>query len=187
MSFLLLVCTAFILFNGIIQNGFAIEYAEHPKSALIPMFAMILSSMVSWFLLTFLLKPIGIGVFGVFFIFPISVICSLFVAKISTLFQRQRIEEIYPNCYSGFNGLAFFSAFQTVVFAQTPVQVALFALGGAIGFLFTLFILYGIKRRSEIEAVPKFFKGQPLLLISTGLVSLLYSELLPIIIHIFTR
>ncbi|AEJ19427.1 hypothetical protein Spica_1281 [Gracilinema caldarium DSM 7334] len=187
MSFLLTLSTAFFLFNAIIQNGFGIEYARNPRNALIPIMAMILSSIVSWSIHTFLLKPIGFGVFGVFLIFPISVVCSLFVAKISILFKRGSREDLDPTCFSGFNGLAFFSAFQIVIFAQSFLQALIIALGGTLGFLCIIILLNGIQKRSEVEAVPQFFKGQPLLLISTGLVSLVFSELLPIVIRIFTN
>uniref|UniRef100_A0A7C3E0M3 Electron transport complex protein RnfA n=1 Tax=Gracilinema caldarium TaxID=215591 RepID=A0A7C3E0M3_9SPIR len=187
MQFLLYICSSFVLFNGLIQGGFGLEYAEHPKNAIIPIFAMIFSSLVSWPIVHYVLAMFGFGVFGVFLVFPISVVSCVFIVKVSALFRGNPHEELEPRLFSGFNGIAFFSAFQTVLFAQTALQALLFALGGAVGFVCIIMIVSGIQKRSDIEAVPQFFMGQPLLLVSTGLVSLIFTELLPMVIHLFTR
>ncbi len=188
MQLLMYFFTAFILFNGVVQNGFGIQYVKAPQKVLVPILSMLLSSVTGWIIVKYLLNPLGFGVFGVFILFPLSVVCSILVAKIALLFCKDKnLNQFEPALNSGFYGIAFYGAFQTVMFAQTAIQAILFALGSTAGFVSVIAILRGIQKRSEVEAVPKFFKGQPLLLISTGLISLIFTELLPMVIHIFAR
>jgi len=187
MQILLYIFTAFILFNAIIQGGFGLEYAESPKKAIIPAVSMVFSGLVSWFVINYIFDPLGFEVFGIFLVLPISVLCSVFIVKLSILLQGKSQAQDDSSVYSAFNGIAFFGALQTVIFAQTALQALLFLLGGSMGFLCIIVMLHGMNKRSDIEAVPKFFKGQPLLLISAGLVSLIFTELLPMIIHIFIK
>lgn len=187
MQVLLYIFTAFILFNGFIQHGFGLVYSDNPKRAIIPIISMILSSLISWFIITHVLVFLGFGVFGVYFVFPISAICSLFVAYMAVLFRKHPSKELQHSPGTDCNGIAFFGAYQTVLLAQTAVQALFFAIGGALGFLVVISLLSGIQKRSDIEAVPRFFKGQPLLLISSGLLVLIFTELLPLVIHIIAK
>lgn len=187
MPYILIFLSAFLLFNGITQNGFGLRFTNMPKKAVKPLLSMIFSALISWLITHYIINPLGYGVFGVFFIFPISVLCSLCIEIIGNKLYQIPSKQLDSSVYSAYDGIAFYSAFQTVLFAHTALQAVLFTLGGALGFILILFILKGIKKRSEIEAIPKFFKGHPLLLVSTGLLSLIFTEITPFVIHIFSR
>ncbi|WP_304224882.1 hypothetical protein [Gracilinema caldarium] len=187
MQILLSIFAAFFMFNGIIQNGFGIMYAEDPKKALAPLISLFLSGVMGWLIYTYVFNPIGFGEYGIFFLFPVTVLCCVVVDRLSAVIQHTKDNVLDKSVFSGYEGIAFYGAFQTLMFAQSLSQAFLFALGGALGFMFVLMILNGIQKRSEIEGVPMFFKGQPLLLISTGLLSMLFSALVPLVIHLFSR
>lgn len=187
MPYILIFLSAFLLFNGITQNGFGLRFTQTPKKAIKILLSMIFSALISWFIAYYITSPLGFGVFGVFFIFPISVICSLCIEIIGNKLYKISSLQFDSSVYSAYDGIAFYSSFQTVLFAHTALQAVLFTLGGTLGFILILIILRGIRTRSEIEAIPKFFKGQPLLLVSTGLLSMIFTAITPFVIHIFSR
>ncbi|MDR1247765.1 MAG: hypothetical protein LBK63_00535 [Treponema sp.] len=85
---------------------------------------------------------------------------------------------------SSCNGLALASLFQTLRLALNPAEALALTLGFSLGVLLAAMILREISRRASLEAVPESFRGDPLALISMGLLSLVFSSLSVIFLRI---
>ena len=60
--------------------------------------------------------------------------------------------------------------------AGSLIEAVVLSLGFALGMVLALAIVGEIRRRSEMEAVPRFLRGGPLALIAMGLLSLVFSS-----------
>jgi electron transport complex protein RnfA len=58
--------------------------------------------------------------------------------------------------------------------AYTFVQSLVYAAGAALGFLISLLLLAGIRKRTRTSPVPAFLKGTPLLFIASALLSIAF-------------
>ena len=85
---------------------------------------------------------------------------------------------------SSCNGLALASLFMTLRLALKVAEALALTLGFSLGALLSAIILREIKRRSSLEAVPESLRGAPLILISMGLLSLIFSSVSAIFLRV---
>jgi hypothetical protein len=85
---------------------------------------------------------------------------------------------------SSCNGLALASLFMTLRLALNAAEALALTLGFSLGALLAAIILREIKRRSSLEAVPEPLRGAPLILISMGLLSLVFSSVSAIFLRV---
>jgi electron transport complex protein RnfA len=74
------------------------------------------------------------------------------------------------------DGLAAAALFITLNTASGFIEAAALSFGFALGILLAHIILGEIRRRSMMERVPRFLRGSPLILVSTGLLSMIFSS-----------
>jgi electron transport complex protein RnfA len=77
---------------------------------------------------------------------------------------------------SGYNGLVLGSLMLTLRLALSPAEALVLSLGFTLGALFAVLILNEIRRRAFPETLPPALRGTPLILISMGLLSLIFSS-----------
>jgi electron transport complex protein RnfA len=118
-----------------------------------------------------------LGFLNYLLIFPLSaLVCmGLEACAVRLFFKKEQFSPLF-GAASAYNGLAVSALFLTMHLAASPAEAAVLSLSFAGGALLAAVILGEIKRRASIEKVPRFFRGTPLLLISAGLLSLIFSS-----------
>jgi electron transport complex protein RnfA len=147
-----------------VQDGRPLPFAQ--TGLLVP------AVLVLWVFFSYL--P-ALGFFAYLLLFPLS---ALVYAGLEQLFFRlaakRKPPRPQPCCFC--DGLTAAALFLTLHLASGFIEAAVLALGFALGLLLSLLILAEIRRRSRMEAVPRFLRGSPLALISMGLLSLIFSS-----------
>ena len=84
-------------------------------------------------------------------------------------------KEAAKNSHINFcNGITAVILFVCLNLANNIFEAAVFAFGFVFGIILSVMIIREIRRRSALEAVPVFLRGNPLLLISMGLISMVF-------------
>ena len=78
------------------------------------------------------------------------------------------------SAFSAYEGLVLASLFLTANLALTFFDALILSFFFAFGCLMALFILREIGRRSALEEIPIYLRGIPLMLISMGLLSMIF-------------
>jgi electron transport complex protein RnfA len=119
--------------------------------------------------------PFSMGLFKYVLCFPAaSLVHSGLQTLVSTLILKGKFRQEGDSLFE--NALVAASLFCTMILSGTFAEAAVLSFGFAAGILLAMLILQEIQRRSEMEAVPKFLRGSPLVLISMGLLSLCFSS-----------
>jgi electron transport complex protein RnfA len=129
-----------------------------------------------WFFFTYIAAPLSLGFLNYLLIFPLSaLVCMGLEACAVRLFFKKEKPPLLFGAASAYNGLVVSALFLTIQLAASPLEAAVLSLSFAGGALLAAFILCEIKRRASVEKVPPFLRGTPLVLISAGLLSLIFS------------
>jgi electron transport complex protein RnfA len=149
-----------------------------------------LSVLILWLFFTFILAPLQLGFFWYILLFPLSaLVCTLVEWLLAQLVRFLAAKVIYQDPppkgekrsrrlfrgISAYDGLVPLSLLLTLNVGFTILEAAVLSFGFALGILLTSLILKEINRRAGMEAVPRFLRGDPLTLISMGLLSLIFS------------
>ncbi|GHV63489.1 hypothetical protein AGMMS49587_13690 [Spirochaetia bacterium] len=161
-----------------------------------------LSVLILWLFFTYILAPLQSGFFMFFLLFPLSALaCSASEWFLIWLTRRHAApepagsvpadgaeairrgsppieEKRTPRLFQGisaYNGLVPLALLLTLSVGVTFTEAAVLSLGFALGILLTALILREIRRRSGLEAVPALLRGDPVTLISMGLLSLIFT------------
>jgi electron transport complex protein RnfA len=161
--------------NLLLRCGLGMRRAAQDGGKPLPfaqMGLLVLAVLVLWVFFSHL--P-ALGFFTYPLLFPLS---SLVYAGLEGLFFRLALKRAFPRpqTYLFCDGLTAAALFLTLHLASGFAEAAVLALGFALGLLLSLLILAEIRRRSRMEAVPRFLRGSPLTLISMGLLSLIFSS-----------
>ena len=132
-----------------------------------------ISVMLLWLFFTYILTPLSMGLFGYILIFPAaSLVYSSLEYLLYTLILKRSGEHAEAGIFD--DGLAGAALFMALTLSNNIMEAAALSFGFAVSILFSLFILGEIRRRSEIEVVPQFLRGSPLIIISMGLLSMIF-------------
>jgi electron transport complex protein RnfA len=116
-----------------------------------------------------------LGFFAYLLLFPLSALVYAGLERF--LFQVILKREDAGTPAPGFScGVCAAALFLTLHLASGFIEALVLSLGFALGLLLARLILAEIRRRSGMEAVPRFLRGSPLTLISMGLLSLIFSS-----------
>ncbi|MCL1814789.1 MAG: hypothetical protein FWG27_03065 [Treponema sp.] len=86
---------------------------------------------------------------------------------------------------SSYNGLAAAALFLTLRFALSFIDAALLSFAFSAGGLLAFLVIKEIQKRSFLETIPRSLQGTPILLISMGLLSLVFSAASVLLLKIF--
>jgi electron transport complex protein RnfA len=167
--------------NLILQFGLGIRNlgSEQPVFSPFTLFQwliLFLSVYILWLFFFYALSPLGLGILEPFLLFPLSsLVCVCLEMVFSHAFPRKKPELKLFNPLSSYNGLALCSLMLTLRLALSPVEALVLSMGFALGALFAVLILNEIRKRSFLEILPASLRGTPLIFISMGLLSLIFS------------
>ena len=134
---------------------------------------------ILWMLISVIRSLFTLGFLEYILLFPVSFLSFClyeYLLKRMRFFPDQYADfSVFGNAYTG--GVLLGAAlFITLNVAGGLLDAAALAFGFTLGIALAIAIAGEIRRRSEIEAVPRFLKGGPLMLISMGLLSLIFSS-----------
>jgi len=136
----------------------------------------ILTVLVLWIFFTFILSPLALGFFGFILFFPAaSLVYLAFEYLLFTVLLKSS-----PECEDAIflnDGLLGAALFITYNIAGGFFEAVAMVFGFSAGILLTLLITGEINKRSEMEAVPRFLSGRPLILVTMGLLSLVFGSI----------
>ena len=136
---------------------------------------LFLSVLILWFFFARVLSPLSLGFFEYPLLVPLtSLVCRGLEAG-CVGFRKTRPDTALFTPGSAYNGLALAALVLTLTLARSFREAAILSLGFSLGALLAVLILNEISRRSSMETVPRFIRGAPLILISMGLLSLIFS------------
>jgi len=174
----LIILSAFSM-NLTLQCGLGIKGAAESKnpghfSNLIKLGIIFFSVILLWAFFFKLIHSIISGLFIYVLIFPVSYIVY---DALECLFFYKIIKKRPANeCSISFpGGITAAAVFICLNIANSFIQAVLLSFGFAAGVCLVLIITGEIRRRAALEAVPLFLRGKPLVLISMGLLSLVFS------------
>jgi len=136
------------------------------------------STLVLWTFFKYLVPGFWRGFSEYFLFFPLSAVVCMGL-EISV---ERGLPRIYPkftgikksfSAITAYDGLIPAALIITFIAAKTFTDVLVIALSFAVGNLAAMLTLNEIGRRSELELIPKYLRGSPLILISMGLLSLI--------------
>jgi electron transport complex protein RnfA len=130
-----------------------------------------------WIIVFYMILPLTPVYQGSVFILPLSILGSwVYYHALKRFFLPGGGEgEMEKHILEG-KAPSFAASFLTITLASGPAEALMLALGFAGGLFFALLMVREIGRRSMLETVPAFLRGGPLLLVSMGLLSLVFSS-----------
>jgi len=174
----LIILSAFSM-NLTLQCALGIKGAAESKnpghySNFLKLGIIFFSVILLWAFFSKLLYSIISGLYLYILMFPVSYIVY---EALEYLFFYQLLKKGETSeCSISFpGGITAAAVFICVNIAENITQAALLSFGFTAGICLILIIISEIRRRAAFEAVPMFLRGKPLVLISMGMLSLVFS------------
>ncbi|MDR1108037.1 MAG: hypothetical protein LBL19_03275 [Spirochaetaceae bacterium] len=147
---------------------------------------LFLSVPLLWFFFSYIIFPLSLGFLEYLLLFPLCVlVCMGLEAAVNRVFPQILPESRLFAPISAYNGLVPAALVMSFCMASSLIDTVILSLGFYAGLLLAIFILKELRKRSSLEAVPERLRGTPLLLISTGLLALIFSSVGTILINFF--
>jgi electron transport complex protein RnfA len=138
-------------------------------------FVTVLATCVTWPIYKFILEPLGL-VFLQILVF-ILVIAAL--VQLVEFYLKKAVPSLYGamGIYLALittNCAILAVTFDVISNGYTFVESLVYALGVALGFLLSMLLLAGIRRRIRTSPIPAFLKGTPILFAASALLSMAF-------------
>ena len=152
---------------------------ERRKLPLIQLCILFLTVIFLWIIFSYVLPANWRGFFEYFLYFPFSALtCTAFEFLGELLYLRitgkiGKIKKVFSSL-TAYEGLVPASLLITLALASDFTGVIVLAMFFSLGNLTAMLLLYEIRRRSTLEKVPRFLQGTPIVVISMGLLSLIF-------------
>jgi len=167
--------------NLILQFGLALKQVVFESSAgyvgrgrlLAGMGIHFIAVVVLWLIFSFAGSVMFVGFYEYMLIFPSSALAYTILEYLTARFILQG--KIPYNALSG-GALIGVALFITLNIAGGLLDAIVLSLGFSCSTALVFVIVGEIRRRSEMEAVPRWLRGGPLALIAMGLLSLIFSS-----------
>ncbi|MDR1420710.1 MAG: hypothetical protein LBI86_10080 [Treponema sp.] len=117
-----------------------------------------------------------LGFFEYIVLFPASAVLCHGLQSFFLAFQKKTVPPLVFDSLTGYDGLAGSSLLLARMLASGFAEALAITAGFTLGVLAVMFLVREIRRRSLLEALPSFLRGSPLLLISMGLLSLIFTS-----------
>jgi len=174
----LVILSAFSM-NLTLQCALGIKGAAESKNPghftnFIKLGIIFFSVILLWAFFFKIISTIISGFFTYVLLFPVSYI--VYDALEYLIFHQILKERPVNECSISFpGGITTAAVFICLNIACNFIQAVLMSFGFAAGVCLVLIITGEIRRRAALEAVPLFLRGKPLVLISMGMLSLVFS------------
>jgi electron transport complex protein RnfA len=154
---------------GIGMGGISAEQEGETFIPCVQIGILFVSVLVLWLFFFYLFSLPGFYEYILLFPLSIAFLCGL--ELLVSLGTGKPVRGLFEPATS-YDGLGAAALFITMNTASRFVEAAVLSAGFSLGLLLSLLILKELKRRSQMEAVPRFLRGSPLVLVSMGLLSL---------------
>jgi len=175
--------TAFLIDNVVLMRFIALcpfigMSTDEDKSigmGLAVTFVTVLASCVTWPIYKFILEPMGL-------VFLQLLVFILVIAALVQLVEFY-LKKAVPGLYKAMGIYLALITTNCAILAVTLdsisngysfIESIVYAIGVALGFLLSMLLLAGIRRRIRTSPVPAFLKGMPILFISSCLLSVAF-------------
>jgi electron transport complex protein RnfA len=177
----------YLIFSGftmnlVLQCGLGINSESKNinwKSTLIK-YGIIFFTVISlWIVLTGIASLINSRIFIFVLSFPVSYMAYEGLEHFIFRYINKESDNLQEEEADGINfpgGIAAAALFICLISANSILKAVSLAFGFSAGALFVYLILSEIQKRAALEAVPHFLRGKPLILISMGLLSLVFTK-----------
>jgi electron transport complex protein RnfA len=150
-----------------------------------PWIILFLTTAILWIFFAVILRPLG-GLLDYLLVFPLAALGSLALEKLlfqlfPSLGDNQNVFKIG----SSYNGLSTAALVLTLHFAFNFGEALLTSFAFAAGGLLAYLIIKEVQKRSFLESIPYGLRGTPILLISMGILSLIFSAASVLLLKIF--
>ncbi|MCL2066109.1 MAG: hypothetical protein FWG99_01430 [Treponema sp.] len=143
-------------------------------NVLIKLLVIYITVMLLWFILEKINYLFSSELLIYIILFPLSsVVYDGFIFLAFRFIIRKEDENNSGISFCG--GICAAVLFISLNIAKNIVEAAALTLGFILGIFLSIMIIREIRRRAALEAVPRFLRGSPLLLISMGLLSLVFT------------
>jgi electron transport complex protein RnfA len=144
------------------------------KTTLIRLLIIFISVILLWVLFSKILGSFSSGTLIFVLLFPVSymVYSGLEYLVFCYLVKKNTEDESLINFPEGITAVA---AFICINIAGGFLEVLVLSFGFMVGILLVILIIMEIKKRAELEAVPRFMRGTPLILVTMGMLSLIFT------------
>ncbi|MDR1576570.1 MAG: hypothetical protein LBS37_11240 [Treponema sp.] len=160
---------------GLGMRGIAVTQEAGKKPPLVNLGILFVTILFLWIVFSYVISSLPLGFFMYVLLFPMSAFVYFgFEYLVYRFALKTAVESDGPIHYC--DGLAAAALFVTLNLAGGFVEAAMLSFGFVLGILLVFVIIGEIRRRSMMEAVPRFLRGAPLSLISMGLLSLIFSS-----------
>ena len=134
---------------------------------------LFVSVLFLWVLIRFLFSPFWKSLSEYFLFFPFSALVCMGLERLKKkFFPAVETKRVFHDL-TAYDGLVPASLLITLSLASGFADALVLSLFFALGNLAAMFILNEIGRKSTLEWAPRFIRGNPLILISMGLLSLI--------------
>jgi len=146
-----------------------LDFATLIKSVII-----FFSVIILWFFFSRVFYSILPGIYLYILLFPVS---SIFYDAMEYIVFRYVVkkENQKEKMINFFGGITAVAVFLCLNIAKSFLETAVLSLGFTSGILFIKLIIREIRKRAALEAVPLFLRGKPLVLITMGMLSLIFT------------
>ena len=175
--------TAFLIDNVVIMRFIALcpfigmSTAEDKAvgMGLAVTFVTVLATSVTWPIFKFILEPLGL-------VFLEILVFILVIAALVQLVEFY-LKKSVPGLYNAMgiylplittNCAILAVTLDNISNGYTFIEAIVYAIGVALGFLLSLMLLAGIRRRIRTSPIPAFLKGTPILFVSACLLSIAF-------------
>ena len=155
-------------------RGLAESKTYKQNSTMIRLGLIFISIILLWVLISAVISPLFSGIFAYVLLFPVSFLVykGLEFLLYDQILKRDINEESFISFPGGITAAA---VFMCLNIANNFMEAFLLSFGFTAGILLVCFIIREIRRRAALEAVPVFLRGKPLIVITLGLLSLIFS------------
>jgi len=132
------------------------------------------SVIILWFLFARVFYSMLPGIYLYVLLFPVSSIVydAMEYVIFRYVVKKENDNERMINFYGGITAVA---SFLCINIAKNILETIVLSVGFTTGIFFVKLIIREIRRRAALEAVPLFLRGKPLVLITMGMLSLVFT------------
>ena len=144
------------------------------KSAIIKIGIIFITIIMLWLIFSKIIYSILSGVYIYVLLFPVSYI--VYHSNEYLVFRYLLKKEIDGEKSVNFpGGITAVAVFLNMYLANNFLEALILSFGFASGIFIVKLIIREIRKRAELEAVPVFLRGKPLVLITMGMLSLVFT------------
>jgi len=183
MNLLKIFLTAFLIDNVVLMRfialcpfiGMSTDEDKSVGMGLAVTFVTVMATSVTWPLYKFILEPLGL-------VFLQILVFILIIASLVQLVEFY-LKKVIPSLYGAMgiylalittNCAILAVTFDVIDKGYTFIEAIVYAVGVAAGFLLSMLLLAGIRRRIKTSPVPSFLKGTPILFAAASLLSIAF-------------